>query len=190
MILFFLLFDFVSRSEANARVGDLPPTAIVFTGAYERIDKGLSLLSSGQVERVFISGANRTSGLIDTRFPGLFEANSKEAGWISDGRLVLAPDAHSTFENALETACWLENQEGVEAVTLITSRRHMARASVALQHRIAPTSVVRLISDPSENYNEFEIDLLEFGRFALTWFITLLPQTLWPADEPATCSDN
>jgi len=190
VILALLLFDFMSRTDIYDHSGDLPRTAIVFTGAYDRIDLGLDLLSSGNVDRLFITGANRTSGLIPARFPQLFDPNSEEAGWIASGRVVLAPDAHSTLENALEVACWLRGEPEVKEVALITSQRHMARASVALQHAIAPISVVRVVSDPSRKYDKFQLDLGEFSKFTATWIITLLPFKLWPANEPTICLDE
>lgn len=190
VILALLLFDYMSRTNTPDIRGDLPPTAIVFTGHFDRIHSGLDLLSSGSVDRLFITGVNGDAGLNVARFPEQFELNSKQAGWIANGKIVLAPDAHSTFENALETACWLEHQPDIEAVALITSRRHMARASVALQHGIAPISVVPVVSDPSSEHNNFQIDLIEFGRFSATWVITLLPSALWPANEPALCQDG
>ncbi|NBB81749.1 MAG: hypothetical protein GVY36_20315 [Verrucomicrobia bacterium] len=190
VLLFLLLFDFVSRADIHYPSDDLPRTAIVFTGAYDRIDLGLELLSSGRVDRLFITGANRTSGLIPTRFPELFDPNSEQANWIASERIVLAPDAHSTFENALEAACWLDSEPKIEEVALITSQRHMARASVALQQAIAPTSVVRVVSDPSNEYDKFQIDLIEFSKFTATWVITFLPSKLWPATEPTICLDG
>ena len=190
VILALLLFGFMSRSNEYVDGGDLPGTAIVFTGAYDRIDLGLELLSSGRVDRLFITGANRTSGLIAARFPELFDPNSEQAAWLESGKIILAPDAHSTLENALEAGCWLEQQNDIEAVALITSQRHMARASVALQHKIAPISVLRVVSDPSSEHDKFQLDLVEFSKFAATWIITLLPGKLWPANEPTICQDS
>ena len=187
VFLFYLLFDFMHRSDDHDDDGTFSHTAIVFTGAYDRIDLGLELLSSGDVDRLLITGANRTSGLIPARFPDLFDPGSQQAGWVASGKIVLAPDAHSTFENALEEACWLDTQPDVEAVTLITSRRHMARASIALQRGIAAVSIVRMVSDPAAKYDRLEIDLEEFGRFVATWGITLLPRAFWPANEPEIC---
>jgi len=190
VILALLLFDFMSRTDVYDHSGDLPRTAIVFTGAHDRVELGLDLLSSGRVDRLFISGANQTSGLSFHRFPQLFDPDSEEAGWIASGRIVLAPDAHSTLENALEAACWLRGDPEVEEVALITSQRHMARASVALQHAIAPISVVRVVSDPSRKYDKFQLDLGEFSKFTATWIITLLPFKLWPANESTICLDG
>ncbi|MEW9920322.1 YdcF family protein [Marimonas sp. MJW-29] len=188
-----LLFDFMSRTADTGQlegVDDLPRTAVVFTGAYDRIDLGLELLASNRLDHLLITGANRTSGLIPTRFPQLFDPSSQQTRQIESRHIVLAPDAHSTIENALETACWLDTKPDTDAVALITSRRHMARASVALQHAIGPVDIVRVISDQSKVYDKSQLDLDEFTKFVGTWIITLLPRSLWPASELTICSED
>jgi uncharacterized SAM-binding protein YcdF (DUF218 family) len=182
-----MLFDYILRMDTDERADDPPRSVVVFTGAYDRIDLGLEMIASDRADQLLISGANRTSGLIPDRFPALFDPTPEQSEWISSGRIVLAPDSHSTFENALETACWLEKQPEVDSVTLITSRRHMARASLALQRSVGSVSVVRLVSDPAEPYDRLEIDLNEFSKFSATWLITLLPKSFWPGDTPSLC---
>ena len=187
LFLFFLLFEFMSRSEPIESSVELPRTAVVFTGDFDRIRLGLELLSSDSIGRLFITGVNGDAGLNVARFPSQFELTPDQANWITTGRIVLAPDAHTTLENALETACWLDRQPDVKAVTLITSQEHMARASVALQRGVSPASVVRVISEPSEAYDKYQLDLVEFSKFTTTWIITLLPKNLWPSNEPTLC---
>lgn len=182
-----MLFDYILRMDTDERADDPPRSVVVFTGAYDRIDLGLEMIASDRADQLLISGANRTSGLIPDRFPALFDPTPEQSEWISSGRIVLAADSHSTFENALETACWLETQPEVDSVTLITSRRHMARASLALQRSVGSVSVVRLFSDPTKPYERLEIDLDEFSKFSATWLITLLPKSLWPGDTPSLC---
>ncbi len=187
VILFFLLLDFMSRSDPYEGSGQLPRSAVVFTGDFDRIRKGIELLSSGSVDQLFITGVNGDAGLNVARFSRQFELSPDQAEWVANGRIILAPDAHSTLENARETICWLDHQANIKAVTLVTSRRHMARASVALQHGISPISVVRVVSDSTDEYDKLQLDLVEYGKFVATWFITLLPGDLWPGNEPALC---
>ncbi|MBA97105.1 MAG: YdcF family protein [Sulfitobacter sp.] len=187
VIIGLLLIDFMSRSEPYELSSDIPSTAIVFTGDFDRIRSGLEMLSSGRVDRLFITGVNGDAGLEPARFPAQFGLTDQQTDWIATGKLVLAPDAHTTLENALEAGCWLDVQPDIQAVTLITSQPHMARASIALQHTIAPISVVRVISDSPADYNKLRIDLVEFSKFIASWFISLLPRNLWPANEPALC---
>lgn len=187
LILGWLLLDFMSRTNEYVVSGEVPRTAIVFSGQYDRVHLGLNLLSSGTLDRLFISGVNRKAGLGVARFSEQFALTPEQVGWVSDGKIILAPDARSTLENALEAACWLDQQPDIDAVTLITSQRHMARASAALQHKISPTSIARVVSDPSNTNGEYKIDLAEFSKFAATWFVTLLPASMWPANEPSLC---
>lgn len=188
VVLAMLLFDFMHRSKIDNALENLPGTAIVFTGQYDRIRVGLELLSEGRADRLFITGVNKKAGLDIAGFASQFGLSAEQAAWIENGRIVLAPSARSTLENAWETGCWLEDQPSVDAVMLITSRRHMARASIALQHEIAPVDVVRLFSDPQEPHDPLQLDLVELGEFIATWGITLLPHEFWPADEPALCA--
>ncbi|WP_093094605.1 YdcF family protein [Shimia aestuarii] len=190
LFLAFLLFTFMYRTnEYETRVA-LPPTAIVFTGDFDRIHLGLELLVSEQVERVFITGVNGDAGLKTDRFAKQFGLNPDQASWITSGKIVLAPDAHTTFENALEAACWLDNQRQPDAVTLITSPEHMARASIALQRGIAPVNVFRLAAGDPKNHDRFKIDLVEFSKFTATWVVTLLPRALWPGNKPRICENR
>jgi len=190
VLLAVMLLDFILRTDTDDRSTEPPRTVVVFTGAYDRIDLGLDMIASNEADYLLISGANRTSGLIPSRFPALLDPTPEQEEWVASGRIVLAPDAHSTFENALETDCWLDMRTGVDAVTIITSRRHMARASLALQRAVGSVSVVRLVSDPLEHYNRFSIDLDEFSKFGATWLVTLLPNSLWPGNEPTLCEES
>ena len=133
LLLSALLLDFVDRSRAHDMPADLPGTVIVFTGQFDRIHLGLDLLAAGRVQRLFITGVNPKAGLLVPRFADQFALTPGQADWLATGRITLAPDANSTLENALEAACWMERQPSIDAVALITSRWHMARASLALQ---------------------------------------------------------
>lgn len=122
-----IFVDFTLRSRVIDHTDQLPSTAVVFTGQFDRTERGLDLLAAGQVQRLFISGVNPKAGLIVSGFADQFGLTADQRLWLETDKITLAPDARSTLENALETACWLENHPNVGAVTLITSQRHMAR---------------------------------------------------------------
>ena len=182
-----LLLAFFERSERRNIERKIPSTVVVFTGQYDRIYKGIELLSSGTSDTLFVTGANRKAGIHVDRFSSQFGLTPQQAKWIEEDKILLAPDARDTLENALEASCWLERQRDIEAVALITSQRHMARASIALEHAIAPIKVVRIMSDEPDNYDKLQLDLVEFGKFVATWAVTLLPYDFWPSDKPSTC---
>ncbi len=142
------------------------------------------------MNQLFITGVNRPAGLDVARFVMQFGLSPEQATWLETGKIILAEEANSTFENAWEAECWLRGQEDIDAVALITERRHMPRASVALRNTIWPIRVVRVYSDALKKYDPFQIDLKAFGAFIATWCVTILPYTLWPATEPVDCNSE
>lgn len=187
LVLAMLFLDFIDRSDVGTTPDALPRTAIVFTGQYDRIHVGIDLLTAGRVDQLFITGVNSPAGLDVSRFVTQFGLSPGQATWLETGKIILAEEANSTFENAWETECWLRVQKDIDAVALITERRHMPRASVALRNTIWPIRVVRVYSDALKKYDPFQIDLKAFGAFIATWGVTVLPYAFWPATEPLKC---
>jgi len=186
---FVLVREFTIRSTAAADVADLPTTAIVFTGQFDRVELALRLFDQGRLDRLFISGVNGGAGITPRGFADQFRISSNARAALGSGRIILAPDANTTIENALETACWLNKQPDVREIVLITGLSHMPRASWALESALAgPVAVHRLSPDRLRardarlRWNESE----EF-KFGVTVLLTLLPRRFWPGDHPATC---
>ena len=185
-----MLVDFALRSRVIEHTDRLPSTAVVFTGQFDRIERGLDLLAAGQVQSLLISGVNPKAGLTVSGFADQFLLTADQRLWLETGRITLAPDAHTTLENALETACWLEREPDVQSTALITSRRHMARASLALERAIGPVRVIRVTSDPVEAHLAPWNNWVEARKFVATWWLTLVPRRLWPVEVPANCAPN
>lgn len=137
-----LVREFVIRSEVSAEVTDLPKTAVVFTGQYDRTELALQLFDQGRLDRIFISGVNGGAGMSVKNFAQQFRLSPKARAALETGQIILSPDANTTIENALETSCWLNRQSDVREIVLITSRLHMPRASWALESAL--TSNVRV----------------------------------------------
>lgn len=185
---FGVLADFAFRSRPNLENNPLPSTAIVFTGQFDRIQRGLELLAAGEAQHLFISGVNPKAGLTVRGFADQFGLTADRRLWLETGQITLAPDAQTTLENALETACWLDHHPDVRAVALITSQRHMARASLALERAIGPVRVIRMASDPVEALLTPWNNMIEARKFVVTWALTLLAGRFWPADLPSNCT--
>lgn len=181
------LADFAARSQPSEDNPALPVTAVVFTGQFDRIERGLALISAGKVERLFISGVNPKAGLVSDRFADRFALTSEQREWLGNGRIVLAPEARTTLENARETACWLQRHPEIRSVALITSQRHLARASLALERAIAPVRVFRVASDAADSPLRVWRNLSEARKFGVTWIVTLLPLDFWPGTDLAGC---
>lgn len=170
-----VVVDFALRSRVIDYTNQLPSTAVVFTGQFDRIERGLDLLAAGQVQRLFISGVNPKAGLTVSGFADQFALTAGQRLWLETGQITLAPDAHTTLENALEAACWLERQPDLHSVALITSQRHIARASLALERAIG-FRVIRVASDPVEQHVTPWNNWGEARKFVATWGVTLLPR--------------
>lgn len=185
-----MVVDFALRSRVIDNSDQLPSTAVVFTGQFDRIERGLDLLATEQVQRLFISGVNPKAGLTMRGFADQFALTADQRLLLEADKIALAPDAHTTLENALETACWIERQPDVQSVALITSQRHMARASLALERAIGPVRVIRVTSDPVEAHLSPWKNLIEARKFVATWGLTLLPRRLWPVVVRENCTPS
>ena len=129
----FAAFDsFSIPSEAEVRRAS---AAVVFTGAFERVDAGLQLVNAGAVPRLYVSGLNANAGLLPARFVSHFSERNPN---IADLRRLVeccvewGELADNTFQNARDTKCWADRRGLTGPLLLITSRRHMARAMTAL----------------------------------------------------------
>lgn len=180
---------FQGRMEPSALLEPQPRIGVVFTGQFERIRFGLRLFEQDAIDRLFISGVNGGAGLVPERFDRQFDLSSELSAARAAGHIILASDANTTLENAVETSCWLARQSGAKSVRLVTSRHHMPRASLALE-RAVPSgfSVTRVVSDEGVS-TEPAVLLQEVPQFVATWIVTLAPRALWTADPSSLCSE-
>lgn len=184
-----LVREFSIRSATEADAANLPSTAVVFTGQFDRVELALRLFDQGQIDRVFISGVNGGAGITPQGFADQFQISSSARDALGSGQIILAPDANTTIENAMETACWLDKQPGVREIVLITGRAHMPRASWALENALVGSVSVRRLSptEPPANDTRSRKRLLELVKFGATVAFTSLPRHLWPARHPTRC---
>lgn len=181
--------DFLRRSTPAAIVASLPDTAIVFTGQFDRVEAGLALLEREQVETLFISGVNRPAGIRPEGFAEQFALSPALRDALAQGRIILASDANTTLENAIETACWLAQQTQSRSVVFVTHRYHMPRASLALERAVPwQITVVRISPEQVLPGTDRPFVLQELFKFAATWVITVLPRSLWPGDISSDCA--
>jgi uncharacterized SAM-binding protein YcdF (DUF218 family) len=147
--------------------------AVVFTGQFYRIPPALTLLGSGRIERLFVSGVNPGAGLSPDRFLIRF---APAAPWLPaalDARQVeLGTGANSTLENAQETACWYRRAGLADPLLLITSRGHMPRASLALEAALPGVEIRRAPVDGPDGADPWYRDL---PRYLATRALLLAP---------------
>lgn len=187
MISLLIIADFVYRSTPSIISASQSDPVVVFTGHDDRVVAGLAMLEREQVAVLFISGANRPSGVHPEAFARHFTLSPDLRDALAEGRIILATDAMTTLENAVETACWLA-QTRRRRVVLVTDRFHMARASLALERAAPwPIQVVRIFPEQLLQKPDPPLSWLEGSKFATLWGLTLLPRWLWPIDRPAIC---
>lgn len=183
--------DFMERSQATADPNSYPRTAVVFSGQFDRIEVGLQLIEDAAIDRLLVSGANPQSGIHQARFSDQFNLTIRQRSALANGQIILADGALSTLENAIESECWLQSSPEVSEVLLITSSRHMARASLALELTSPNISVVRLTSDPRSPQVGIAHNLSEFAKFISTRIILFFPQWIWfTSGIPKICLDG
>jgi uncharacterized SAM-binding protein YcdF (DUF218 family) len=144
----FAAFDsFSIPSEAEVRRAS---AAVVFTGAFERVDAGLQLVHSGVVPRLYVSGLNANAGILPARFVSQFSVRNPN---IADLRRLVeccvewGELADNTFQNAQDTKCWADRRGLTGPLLLITSRRHMARAMAALSGALPGRALIPYPAD-------------------------------------------
>lgn len=182
--------EFSTRSLVAVDAADLPTTAVVFTGQFDRVELALNLFDQGRFDRIFISGVNGGAGITPQNFADQFRISSNARAALNSGQIILAPDANTTIENALEAACWLDKHPGVREIVLITGRSHMPRASWALESAIAGSVSVRRLSPdgPRASGARSRWNMFEVLKFGVTVPLTFLPRHLWPGARLTSCN--
>jgi uncharacterized SAM-binding protein YcdF (DUF218 family) len=181
-----IVFSFALRTTPTYPSPNPPVTGVVFTGQFDRIDVGLDLMEKGKLSLLFISGVNQGAGLNPANFSVQFDLRGALARDLAEGRIILATDAQDTLENALEASCWLAQHPSIKDVVLITSPLHMPRASLVLE-RASRVKVERLpVGADTGDYGDFRSS--EFWKYTGTWFLTLLPTSMWPARSGLSCN--
>lgn len=151
VLVFFVLLilltvgDFARRTQSTFDALTPPVPGVVFTGQFSRVHVGLDLLEHGRVRPLLISGANGGAGIPIAGFAKQFQLSPALQAALSDGQLVLASGADTTFQNAYEARQWLATLPQGKPVVLITSRFHMPRASVALELAVENRRVLRYV---------------------------------------------
>ncbi|MAU57727.1 MAG: hypothetical protein CBB88_06590 [Rhizobiales bacterium TMED28] len=141
---------------------------VVFTGGENRVKTAVELLSVGIANHLFISGVN----------PGTNKYNiSKQM--LSDFNLIdccidLGRNAKNTFENALETANWIEENE-YKKIIIVTSDYHMKRSLHIIKNFSKSTNFFphhvqsKILNDMNiTKFEKLRIVLLEYSKYLYT----------------------
>lgn len=181
-----LIAAFGMRMRDTASLGALPPTAVVFTGQFNRVTGALNLLSERKVAVIFISGVNAGAGIRPTTFADQFNLSDLLRQKLAAGDIILAPRANDTLENGCETAQWLAENPDINSVVLITSRFHMPRASFSLARATDNRILIQRQSVDDANATIGNL-VAEFMKFTKTLIISFVPFSIWMGDRSGIC---
>lgn len=120
--------------SAVADPGTRTDAIVVLTGGSERLATGVSLLSRGLAQRVFVSGVHPD---VDAR--AMLNAAGGAGPELID-RIEAGHGARDTAGNASETAAWIRGH-GYRSLRLVTASYHMPRSLLEFRH-VLPDAVV------------------------------------------------
>lgn len=173
-----LVTDYERRQRPTLVVGQWPAQAVVFTGQFNRVDYALNLLERGAIDRLFVSGVNPGAGLTPERFAQQFALSDTLRAALANGHLVLGTRAKNTLENADETLCWLRSTGASGPILLVTSQRHMARASLALEAATGRPVWRYVVPGDAARAATADFHDPEFQKYLATWPLAWGVQTV------------
>ena len=151
----FAIFALQLARPANGRKTD---GIVVPTGGAGRVQRGLSLLRTGQAQRLLVTGVAPNVRPVD--LATTYDVPLSLFACCVD----LGRQAVDTRSNADETAGWVR-VHGFHSLRLVTSDWHMARARMELENALAGN--VDVLSDGVPSEPSFGILLGEYNKLIL-----------------------
>ena len=141
---------------------------IVLTGGKGRIKKGIELFKRNYGDYLFISGVFKESE---------FEIKDDIDKQLVNNNCCIIYDKNSknTYENALEVAKWLNLNQKIEKIILVSSYYHLPRSFLIFNNLITDTEIFLIPADYKIVFNEnfifhARIITLEYFKIIYTFF--------------------
>ncbi len=125
---FFALYSFSLKYTKPQKADAI----VVLTGSADRINTAFQLLQDNKAEKLFISGVNSKVSI-----GALFQKIDENMV----NRIHLGYKADNTYENAMETNLWLQ-QNNISSILLVTSFYHMPRSIFEIKERIKNVEII------------------------------------------------
>lgn len=143
MLGFFIFHHNIKQSwneiKQNPSLQEKTDAIVVLTGGSERIRTAFHLLKNEYSDRLFISGVNDKVTL-----PELFALHkiSKEDFFKMTRKVEAGFAAKNTIENAKEIASWINKNNDIKTVRVITSNYHIDRAMIEINNQLADITFI------------------------------------------------
>lgn len=131
---------------------------VVLTGGAQRIDRGLTVLETGNADHMLISGVDR-----DVKRKELAAQYPQSASYF-DCCIDLGFRAIDTRSNALETSRWVKRHK-VHSLRLVTHDWHMRRARLELDKALPAD--IEILNDAVPTHPTLGILMKEYNKFWL-----------------------
>lgn len=163
------LIWFTNNIQKNTLLPEQSTDAIiVLTGGAERVTTGLTLLSRGLAQRLFISGVHGGVKIKDL----LSQIPLTEQKKINPLTIDLGYAAANTTQNAQETAEWVQKNH-VQTLRLVTANYHMPRSLVEFSQHLPNIQIIPHPISPKNFHEErwwqwpgtFELIIREYHKF-------------------------
>lgn len=160
-VLFLAYVTLATPQEPDARTDAI----IVLTGGQNRIHTGLSLLTQGKADYLFISGVN--PGVTIEQIVNQWDPNADIPCCI-----ILDHAAENTEQNARESGTWIRSMR-IDSVRLVTSSYHLPRALMEFHHAMPRhTMITHPIKSPvmEDGSRDFlRLGLSEYNKTLMAW---------------------
>ena len=136
------------------------------------------------MKRLYISGANPNAGIWLNDFEKKFGNADGNMRSLLKCCIQFGALADTTFQNALETRCWVQSQGLTGPILLITSTRHMARARAALGHLLPMVEITPYpVPEEEDRVNTSERlrqRTIDYMKYLATVALMELPSSVIP----------
>jgi uncharacterized SAM-binding protein YcdF (DUF218 family) len=135
------LFLFIARLPDHVESPERRTDAIVVpTGGSERLVEGIRLLNRGLAGKLFVSGVNADTRIVDL-VAHLPADGEKPSTKLMACCILLGHTADNTLGNAEETARWMAAQ-GLHSLRLVTADYHMPRSLLEFRRAMPDVEIV------------------------------------------------
>ena len=139
---------------------------VVLTGGKQRIEKGVDLLLKGYGKKLFISGVFMPSE-IEIKFK-----NEKEKNELFKCCVFFGDKARNTLENSYEVQKWLDENNEIKSIILVSSYYHLPRSMMIFKKKIQ--SNIEILPMPAVSKNNITDQLFFHTKLIVSEYLKVI----------------